>query len=481
MKLIMIIVLLSIQILLSKSETVILENNIYVFSENEIYFDFFIINLEDNNNIKGKVLKNGKEISNIEFNIDKDYIKIGNESKVIALIKNIELPVNDFESYYINIEYKGVKVISKLNVYKPFIEDLVIGLKRQFSYFSYYGNDFFFDFNHPASDFIAESNFKYYFKTNGKAEKEIEGVGLNAMRVDKLYFPIEAKTASLKIVWKNPFTKKEVEVFPEYQVDIKLNNPSINTNFIQNYSFGDSIVLLRTSNLKFAQTYISDSTEITPEFSISDFNIKTNEEYEVLKKPTLNRSYNDDTYNIDLIIKLKDKSKKISKVRVEYMINAKSIIQGFISSEEVRKRYVENYMVLKDKQIHDSLNVFLKRNNIKKEYNFMDLLILDNSTNSFIESLNSELSNLKNNIDIDLTSLMDADEINDFLRNLVLNGYDIPNDIEIEKIKEVILKEKQLNLLISCFVFKTIKNKKDFYFGYNPITEKFTNIDGIVK
>lgn len=140
---------------------------------------------------------------------------------------------------------------SRLTLYPALNEDNIATLTRGLDAFAQYGKNWFFDFVPPSGNKIAPEQFCYYFATDQNAGGQGPAckAGYKATNEDKLSLCANVKTASMKIVWKDPVTGKETEVYPYREFKIKQGTPELNVANKQVIVTGDKKLSIQVSNI----------------------------------------------------------------------------------------------------------------------------------------------------------------------------------------------------------------------------------------
>lgn len=115
----------------------------------------------------------------------------------------------------------------ELVVFPSKVEEKIRNLQAKLSALSVYGEQLFFNFEPPSGNKIAPEQFGYYFKTDADPQDRGLVTGLSAERADNLYFSADMKKASLRVVWTDPISKEEVEIFPKFEFKIAQSEPGI--------------------------------------------------------------------------------------------------------------------------------------------------------------------------------------------------------------------------------------------------------------
>ncbi len=324
-------------------------NYLHTFDEATPSFRFSISPYQDGaNNIRGAVFNKGDEtgapVAEIVFEPANSNPPPNGESRAyIGKVNKKLLAGNGIARQYtikLSHELMGKQGDSTatLNVYPTINEEDVKRLGIQFGALATYGNDFFFNFTPPSGRNVAPDQFGYYFKTNGDAQERGLIPGLKAERTDKLSFPPNATEASLKIVWIDPITKEEVNIFPEKTVNIIQQGPNVATNFAQENIAGDDVLSCRISNIKLTAPSIGDGKVANVDFSVEVDQVQVKQNYRVVGKPNLTKE--GDSYTIDFKIQGEPNEDGWAKGNVTLKLNAVAINpENNVKSEPVRKTY----------------------------------------------------------------------------------------------------------------------------------------------
>lgn len=138
----------------------------------------------------------------------------------------------------------------KMVVFPALVEDKVKALKSKLGFLAVYGQQLFFNFEPPSGNKIQPEQFGYYFETDADAQERGLMRGLSAERSDNLYFSADMKKASLRIVWTDPITKQEVDIFPKEEFTILQAEPGVSKINQQNsISVDGDMVRIRVSGI----------------------------------------------------------------------------------------------------------------------------------------------------------------------------------------------------------------------------------------
>ncbi len=238
-----------------------------------------------------------------------------------------------------------------LNVYPAIDENEVRKLETNFAIFASFENDFFFNFTPPSGRNIAPDQFGYYFKTDADAQERGLVPGLKAEKSDKLTFPAKAKEASLKIVWVDPVSKEEVEVFPEKTVTIKQAPPSISVAQAQNSIAGDDVLSIRVSNIRVTAPIIGTANlEFGASLKPSDVQVRG---YTLIGDPTIVKD--GESYSVDFKLRGEPNEDGFAKGNINLTLTAFAVNPtNGVRSEVIRRPYT----IMVNKKIESDDNYF---------------------------------------------------------------------------------------------------------------------------
>ncbi len=476
-KIILILIVLSITIF-SKQEAIILKENYHMFIEDELVFDFYVINVVDLESLLGEATSSNGEKFKLEFKLDDEYKTNGSEVKVIGVFKNTPYPAEEPDKYKIEISYDKISTQSNLYVYNTIIEEEVNNLGIQFDNLATYGTDFFFQYTPPSGNNIEANQFAIYFKTDADSKDRGALPGHNANRSDRLTFPPSAFEASLEIVWINPITKKEVAIFPKKTVKIRPTTPTISTSFSSEYIAGDDVLSCRISNIELIAPSLGEYKLSKVDFSVEvdDYDVKVLTNYKIIGEPSfridddnaaVDFKYNNAT--VDFKIMGEPARDGWAKGIVELKMTAIAInpING-VKSEPVRKTY--SFKV--NKKIEE-----VKVDIVKDTLNENDLLIMNkfpkNKKIEIYEIFNSEqikdILLLDNHSGKEHTTFKDSeeilgqvsDEIKRFIEELAYRDKFISFDKILERLFENGFDDiPETDILINVYNYYSWKNIK---------------------
>jgi hypothetical protein len=215
-------------------------SNFYRFNEGNINFRMSISPYQgDQNVIRGTVHDaasgpSSQPVANISFKRANDGTPTngGSVDYIGTLDKALSASsTGTFRPYIIKLTHqlqgKSETKESKLVVFSSKEEDKIRTLQAKLSALAVYGEQLFFNFEPPSGNKIAPEQFGYYFKTDADPQERGLVDGLSAERADNLYLSADMKQASLRIVWTDPISKEEIDIFPKYEFKIAQSEPGI--------------------------------------------------------------------------------------------------------------------------------------------------------------------------------------------------------------------------------------------------------------
>lgn len=264
------------------------------------------------NVITGKVLDfNSKsEIADLSFELANSEIQPqqGRSAEYIGTVDRLlKAAENGPRKYEIklrhNIGTRSSDTTVMLYLYPTTIEDKVRMLENIFSSRAYYGKSLIFNFQPPSGNKILPDEFCYYFKTDADAQPRDCLPGYSATINDGLEFPANAKSASLRIVWNDPITNKQIDVFPLSEVKIKQEEPIITSTRVQTNTTGsEERVRVRVSGISVIMPMIGSedpSQQAQLNVSVADVQLKVKGYKNT--KPRVSNKGNQYTLDFELI------------------------------------------------------------------------------------------------------------------------------------------------------------------------------------
>ncbi len=214
--------------------------NFYRFNEGKINFRMSVSPYQgDANIVRGTVHDavsgtSSQPVANITFRkAGEASLSTGGSADFIATVdKELSAGTNGGPRTYkikLTHQLQGKSDLKEptLVVFPTKVEDKIRTLQAKLSALSVYGEQLFFNYEPPSGNKIAPEQFGYYFKTDADPQDRGLVNGLSAERADNLYFSADMKKASLRIVWTDPISKEEIDIFPKYEFKISQSEPGI--------------------------------------------------------------------------------------------------------------------------------------------------------------------------------------------------------------------------------------------------------------
>jgi hypothetical protein len=289
---------------------------------------------------------NSEPVAKINFtqsNKDENTTTAGNREFIATIDKKLSAGSGASpRRYIIKVAHaaaskKGEKT-SILTVYPALVEANINTLKQKFSGLAVYGKRFFFNFEPPSGNKIQPEQFCYYFKTDADPQERGCVAGIGATVNENLFFGANAKKASLRIVWNDPITKQQVDVFPMQEVTIKQSSPNLTiTNQSVNVQ-GDDRLRVTISGLKVAAPEIgsSDPSKVA-NLNVEAGDVKVSiKGYRLAGKVTPVLKGSDLTLQMELIGEPDEDGNIKGKVELKIKATATNPLNG-ATSEQVQK------------------------------------------------------------------------------------------------------------------------------------------------
>jgi hypothetical protein len=127
----------------------------------------------------------------------------------------------------------------------------------KFSTRGFFGSKLIFTVQSAAGNKIKANQFKIYLKSNANSQiAPVEGLSMN--QENNFIFTPEMTDVSCKIVWIQPYTNAEVDIYPEKSFKIKQESPSIlYSNMQVDYSGTSSKVKVKLSGITLSSVQAS--------------------------------------------------------------------------------------------------------------------------------------------------------------------------------------------------------------------------------
>lgn len=217
-------------------------DNFYRFDKGQIHFRMNISPYQGSANIiRGTVHDaaagtSSQPVANVTFKLagDKEPTNGGGADYIGTVDKALPASSNGSPRHYIlkvthQLQGKEFVAEPQLVVFPAIVDEKVRILKAKLDALSIYGQELFFNFEPPSGNKIQPEQFGYYFKTDADPQDRGKSPGLAASRSDNLYLSSDMKEASLRIVWTDPITKEEVDIFPKYDFKIKQGEAGVSS------------------------------------------------------------------------------------------------------------------------------------------------------------------------------------------------------------------------------------------------------------
>jgi len=217
---------------------------------------------------------------------------------------------------------------SVLEVFKTGLtEESVRDINSKLSFSTYYGYKTSFTAVPYSGTKIKNDQFKIYLATNDNPQKPyVEGLTVDKEQAFS-YTP-SAKSVKLKIVWIQPYTQKEVEIYAEKSVLIKQEAPDINpTNAITNFSGTTRKFKVTISNIRVSSPGTGQSgtqANVTVEVSSADISEGLTG-YSVSNEPSISGN-SENGYEVEFELSgVPDQGKKKARGTVTVKLNAVAV------------------------------------------------------------------------------------------------------------------------------------------------------------
>lgn len=140
--------------------------------------------------------------------------------------------------YYAKLNHqisgKSAEKIVKLNIFPANYEQSNKELNNKVAFSSYYNYNLNFVYTPSSGNKIKQDQFKTKFKRDVDAnETVITGYSVKASDAVQLKLTPKTKSAYLKIVWQDPITQREVELYNNSKIAPELDKPGLNKGGLQ--------------------------------------------------------------------------------------------------------------------------------------------------------------------------------------------------------------------------------------------------------
>jgi hypothetical protein len=138
--------------------------------------------------------------------------------------------------YYAKLNHQissksGEKII-KLNIFPANFDSGTNDLNKKIGFSSYYNYNLNFVYTPSSGNKIKQDQFKTKFKRDiDPSEKILTGYSVKA--ADNFTLSPQTKNASLKIVWQDPITQREVELYSKNDIKPELDKPRLGKSNLQ--------------------------------------------------------------------------------------------------------------------------------------------------------------------------------------------------------------------------------------------------------
>lgn len=428
----------------SQEPIISVEPEIYGFDQYLTNFKVFVYpDIENENSISGIVYgldTDGKqyEVTKLSFDKNSDATN-SNLLQLIATSDRILKPNNYIVKLIYNSNDKNVEVESKLKIFQAIDDEKNRNLEYIITASVVYGEQFYFYFSPSSEGYIPANQFKFYFNTDNDSEK-IQLIGLQANRTHDLFFPATAKTASFRIVWIDPISKEETDIFPEFTTDIKQKEPDFSSINSTIDLIGINNVKVKINNLFYSRPSTGDG-EIIADVNIKDVVSQIRVPgYELIGEPVV-RYFQDNLFDVEFNMKGEPNKHGILRgtIVLKFSLEATNPINGVVSgARRANIQFPVNKRISNSVFEFDIIEPYTIKNEsilsrVFSEYRYQKTKDLD----QLISSLDEETSSFVNNV------IWMTNSFQEFARDAILNGYDSDLD-KIEKIYELHLLKKSL-------------------------------------
>lgn len=158
---------------------------------------------------------------------------------IATMDKELKGGTNGNESvYYAKVTHqiggKAVDKIVKLHIFPTSYEAANKELNNKIGFSSYYNYNLNFVYSPSSGNKIKPDQFKVMFKRDDEPnEIVVTGYSIKPSDPVKLTLKPKTKNASLKIVWQDPITQKEVTLFNKSDIKPELDKPGLNKGGLQ--------------------------------------------------------------------------------------------------------------------------------------------------------------------------------------------------------------------------------------------------------
>lgn len=459
----------------AKDEVIIMDENHFGFYGNVISFDFYIVNNTNLHDLNAVVISKFGNVEKVALEIDPTYKPVNKEKKIIGKLKLKNLIKDESSDYSIKISFNNLSKTANLKVFEPISQDVNYYFERNLDAFSYYGNDLFFHFDHPAAKYIPHSNFKIKRKTNLN-EEVFEGLSIS--RYKRIKYGLDLEFQSIEIIYQDPLTKNEIVLFPEHRFDFKLLSNNIGVLNSKNNIIGDDILNIRVSNVRLGLTY-SDVEEFINHFDVKIYSDELNSKIEILSEPKVYK-IDESTYFVDFKIRVSDKNLSHLKGKIKLMLETNSEnLKKNIKSETVRKPYTITINHRLNNGFKETLKAdvskFINKKIKKFEFNEnIDIRTYELKLNELINSINNKERTFSKKLKVSEDMLgviangkVSGKNISAITQELIIRGYNLPQEDDLNKFYEDVITENKYKFISNYIYYNVIADNVNYLVTYN--------------
>ncbi len=216
---------------------------------------------------------------------------------------------------------------SILEIFKTGLtEESIRDINGKLAFSTYYGYKTSFSAVPYSGTKIKNDQFRIYLTTNDNPQKPyVEGLTLDKEQAFN-YTP-SAKSVSLKIIWIQPYTQKEVELFAEKTVSLKQEPPEIGTSsIINNFSGTTRKFKVSVANISASKPGTGSSTPSAVSVEVAGADISEGlTGYSISNEPTISGSA-ESGYEVEFELSgVPDQGKKKARGTVTLKLNAVAV------------------------------------------------------------------------------------------------------------------------------------------------------------
>ncbi|MEI6088863.1 MAG: hypothetical protein WCR42_00270 [bacterium] len=216
---------------------------------------------------------------------------------------------------------------SVLEVFKTGLtEESVRDINGKLAFSTYYGYKTSFSAVPYSGTKIKNDQFRISLATNDNPQKpSIEGLTLD--KEQAFTYTPSSKSVTLKIVWTQPYTGKEVELFAEKKVDLKQEPPEIGTsNVLTNFSGTTRKFKVSVANITASKPGTGSSTPAVVSVEVSGAEISEGlTGYSISNEPSISGSA-ESGYEVEFELSgVPDQGKKKARGTVTVKLNSVAV------------------------------------------------------------------------------------------------------------------------------------------------------------